>query len=132
MSRYCSNILITEGNLKVSTLGDITIPYAEYSTQKIFEKIYAYRLASINNQGAYEFYSRVIDVMVEQLYLEDKFYKENINLIEDIGLLEDLPDDKEEASIKANEQYIKVNNAKSPIKSNLLKAIPIENEIYLL
>lgn len=131
MSRYCSNILIAEDNLKVSTLGNIAIPFVDYGIQKIFQKIYAYMLASINNQDAHEFYSRVIDVMVEQLYLEDRFYKENINLIEDIGLLEDLPVDKEKASIKANEQFIKVNNAKSPIKTNLLRAIPIENEIYL-
>ena len=117
--------------MKVNTLGNFRIPFPENRIQVIFSKVYSYLNASNPNPEAYEFYARVIDVMVEQLYLEEQFHQANINLIEDVGLLEELPEDIKTASKKASELYLKINDANSPIKTNLLKAIPIEKDYYL-
>lgn len=130
-SSYCKHFIDKEGGLKVTTLGDIRIPYSDNRIQVIFNKIYPYLNASAQNIEIYNFYERLIDVMVEQLYLEEQFRQANINLIEDLGLLEDLPDDIQAASLKAAELYLKLNDANSPIKTSLLKAIPIEKDYGL-
>lgn len=131
ISSCCKHFIDNKGGLKVNTLGNFRIPFPENRIQVIFSKVYSYLNASNPNPEAYEFYARVIDVMVEQLYLEEQFHQANINLIEDVGLLEELPEDIKTASKKASELYLKINDANSPIKTNLLKAIPIEKDYYL-
>lgn len=131
ISSYCKHLIDKNGGLKVATLGDIRIPYSDNRIQVIFNKIYSYLNACTQNVKIYEFYGRIIDVMVEQLYMEEQFSQANINLIEDIGMLEDLPSDIQAASVKAEELYLKLNDANSPIKTSLLKAIPIEKDYSL-
>ena len=75
------------------------------------------------------FFYRMIDVMVEQLYLSDEFEKYNIRMIENVLLLEKLP--KNDQRYKALEDiYVKCNDSNSPILANMLKAIDVENMIY--
>jgi hypothetical protein len=113
----------------MSKFADFEIPYLTISEQEIFVKVYDYISESIGSFNMCNFFYRMIDVMVEQLYLSDEFEKYNIRMIENVLLLEKLP--KNDQRYKALEDiYVKCNDSNSPILANMLKAIDVENMIY--
>ena len=113
----------------MSKFADFEIPYLTISEQEIFVKVYDYISESIGSFNMCNFFYRMIDVMVEQLYLSDEFEKYNIRMIENVLLLEKLP--KNDQQYKALEDiYVKCNDSNSPILANMLKAIDVENMIY--
>ena len=129
MSRYFKYKTYGEKGLLMSKFADFEIPYLTISEQEIFVKVYDYISESIGSFNMCNFFYRMIDVMVEQLYLSDEFEKYNIRMIENVLLLEKLP--KNDQQYKALEDiYVKCNDSNSPILANMLKAIDVENMIY--
>lgn len=127
MSRYFKALVSKENLSTIKNLNNAHIPYISYDMQLTFESIFNFYKENKTDYDMSSLISRIIDVMVEQLYFSKEFEENGIDLICEIAKICKMVD-KDETKIKDILPLLK--GPESLVESLLLKAIPIESGIF--
>jgi len=134
-SRYCfyhtfSKFYSNFEEIKSVTISDlklITIPVIEMNLQRSFEIIFDYVYYSSFLSESYFFFERIMDAMVYEVFFNDSFIEQGVNIVNFLEHLEDLSqissDYRDEVILHA---YLHFSNPNHPMGANLLKILRIK------
>lgn len=112
--------------LNITDLKSILIPNIDFEIQKIFENIFDYIYYGEAFSQSALFFERILDVMVYELYYQDKFSELEIDMLKHVKNLDKLilVDEVERNNVIRKNYHI-LSNPEHPVSSSLLKVLNI-------
>jgi len=112
--------------ISVADLKSILIPSIDFDVQKLFETVFDYIYYSKEFSQSALFFERILDVMVYELYYQEKFTELEIDILKHVKNLEEitLEDDEQRSAIILTNYHI-MSSPEHPLSASLLKILNI-------
>lgn len=120
-SRYA--FLKLSGALRLDRLKELKIPFVKDNVQDVFSNVYDYMCSKECNQSMRMFFSRINDIMTQQLFMPKQFEEAKIDMI---GQMRSIP--KLGKDINIEEIYKNYSSPSSTVAAFMVSAINISED----